>query len=282
MAYRSLDSSTSKLASNLDRPRDERARTKALAPGVAAALGVLIAGALLWMLSPDSGSRGETLARFVEWTPALARGFALNVLISLGAIAAGSALGLLIGALGLAPSSWPGRLARLWVQAFRNAPWLVLVYFTTYVFPFEFSVFGTTWPFPDWMKVTLALALPASANIAEVFRGAVASIPTTQWEAAGSLAFSRAQILLHIVLPQCVRRMLPPWMNVYAIITMGTALSSLVGLHDLIDTAQIASSTVARSSFTVLTYLATLVIFFAYCYPISLLTRWLERRFVNA
>ncbi|MFT4068104.1 amino acid ABC transporter permease [Paraburkholderia sp.] len=276
MAYRSLDSA----ASNLARLRDEGTRAKVLTPGVAAAFGVLIAGALLWVFSPDSGSRGETLARFVEWTPALAHGFALNVLISLGAIATGSVLGLLIGALGLAPS-WPGRLARIWVQAFRNAPWLVLVYFTTYVFPFEFSVFGTTLPFPDWLKVTLALALPASANIAEVFRGAVASIPTTQWEAAGSLAFSHAQILLHIVLPQCVRRMLPPWMNVYAIITMGTALSSLVGVHDLIDTAQIASSTVARSSFTVLTYLATLVIFFAYCYPISLFTRWLERRFVN-
>ena len=64
----------------------------------------------------------------------------------------------------------------------------------------------------------------------------------------------------------------------YAIITMGTALSSLLGIHDLIDTAQIASSTVARSSFTVLTYVATLVVFFAYCYPVSRFTRWLERR----
>jgi polar amino acid transport system permease protein len=255
-------------------------RAKGLTPGLAAALGMLTAGALLWVFAPDSGSRGETLARFVEWAPALAHGFALNVLVSIGAIAIGTVLGLLIGALAVAPSV-PGRVAKLWVQAFRNAPWLVLVYFTTYVFPFEFTVFGTTFPFPDWLKVTLALALPASANIAEVFRGAIASIPTTQWEAAGSLAFSRAQILLHIVLPQCVRRMLPPWMNVYAIITMGTALSSLVGVHDLIDTAQIASSTVARSSFTVLTYLATLVIFFGYCYPIALFTRWLERRFVN-
>jgi polar amino acid transport system permease protein len=247
---------------------------------VAAAIGVLVGGALLWAFAPDSGSRGETLARFVEWAPALAHGFALNVLISIGAIAIGSIVGLAIGALGLA-ASLPGRIARLWVQAFRNAPWLVLVYFTTYVFPFEFTVFGKTLPFPDWLKVTLALALPASANIAEVFRGAVASIPTTQWEAAGSLAFSRAQILWHIVLPQCLRRMLPPWMNVYAIITMGTALSSLVGIHDLLDTAQVASSTVARSSFTVLTYLATLVIFFAYCYPISLLTRRLEKRLGN-
>ncbi|TFE37653.1 amino acid ABC transporter permease [Paraburkholderia dipogonis] len=261
--------------------REDAARgnslTRGLTSGAAAALGVLIVGALLWAAAPESGSRSETIARFVEWTPALAHGFALNVLISLGAVAIGSIIGLLIGALALS-HSFVGRAARLWVQAFRNAPWLVLIYFTTYVFPFEFTVLGTTLPFPDWLKVTLALALPASANIAEVFRGAVASIPTTQWEAARSLAFSRTQILLHIVLPQCVRRMLPPWMNVYAIITMGTALSSLVGIHDLIDTAQIASSTVARSSFTVLTYVATLVIFFGYCYPISQITRWLEKR----
>ncbi|ABE37002.1 amino ABC transporter, permease, 3-TM region, His/Glu/Gln/Arg/opine family domain protein [Paraburkholderia xenovorans LB400] len=265
-------------ASGRDSGSRRTTRMQGLASGTATVLGVLIVGALLWAIAPDSGSRGETLARFVEWTPALAHGFALNVLISLGAIAIGSVIGLAVGALALS-HSFVGRVARLWVQAFRNAPWLVLIYFTTYVFPFEFTVFGATLPFPDWLKVTLGLALPASANIAEVFRGAVASIPTTQWEAASSLAFSHTQILWHVVLPQCVRRMLPPWMNVYAIITMGTALSSLVGIHDLIDTAQIASSTVARSSFTVLTYVATLVIFFAYCYPISQFTRWLERRF---
>ena len=281
MAFRPLSSAPSDPDARYLQGSPSALRARGLTPGVAAALGVFAIGALLWIIAPASGSRGETLVRFVEWAPALAHGFALNVLVSIGAIGIGSILGLAIGALGLG-HSWLGRFARLWVQAFRNAPWLVLVYFTTYVFPFEFNVFGTTLPFPDWLKVTLALALPASANIAEVFRGAVASIPTTQWDAAGSLAFSRAQILLHIVLPQCIRRMLPPWMNVYAIITMGTALSSLVGVHDLIDTAQIASSTVARSSFTVLTYLATLAIFFAYCYPISLFTRWLERRYVHA
>jgi polar amino acid transport system permease protein len=247
------------------------------ASGPAAILGVLVFGGLLWAVAPESGSRIDTLRRLIEWAPALARGFALNVLISLGAVAIGTAIGVIVGALALSHSI-AGRLARGLIQVFRNAPWLVLIYFTTYVFPFEFNLFGKILPFPDWLKVTLALALPASANIAEIFRGAIASTPSTQWDAARSLAFSRRQVLVLIVLPQCVRRMLPPWTNAYAIITMGTALSSLVGIHDLIDTAQIASSTVARSSFTVLTYVATLVIFFAYCYPVSRLTRWLERR----
>ena len=53
-----------------------------LPPGVYGVLGVLVTGALLWSLAPEAGSRGETLARFVEWSPALAHGFAMNVLIS--------------------------------------------------------------------------------------------------------------------------------------------------------------------------------------------------------
>ena len=97
---------------------------------------------------------------------------------------------------------------------------LVLIYFTTYVFPFELHIVSWTFPFPDWVKVVLGLALPTSANVAEIFRGAIQSIPSAQWEAAQSLAFRRSQIFRLVVLPQCVRRMLPPWMNLYASITI--------------------------------------------------------------
>ena len=64
------------------------------------------------------------------------------------------------------------------VQFFRNAPWLVLLFFVMYLLPFEFHVGGVTIPFPDWIKATLGLALPIMANMAEIVRGAVQSIPT--------------------------------------------------------------------------------------------------------
>ncbi|AMB84720.1 amino acid ABC transporter [Pseudomonas agarici] len=221
----------------------------------------------------------SVIESLLRWSPALAVGFGQNILISLLAIVIGSAVGLPIGALGLSSLRllrWP---ARLWVQLFRNAPWLVLIYFTTYVFPFEVHAGSHYLPFPDWLKVTIGLALPTSANVAEIFRGAISSTPATQWEAARSLALSRRQLFCSIILPQCFKRMLPPWMNLYAVITMGTALASLVGVHDLIDTAQIASNTVNRSGFTVLIYFSVLALFFAYCYPISRLTQRLERRY---
>lgn len=218
----------------------------------------------------------DVFGALVEWAPALLTGLGQNVLISLSAMALGSVAGLLIGALNFSPLR---PLARAWVQLFRNAPWLVLIYFTTYVFPFEVKLFGHYLSFPDWLKVTLGLALPASANVAEILRGAVGSIPATQWEAAHSLALTRAQVFTQVILPQCFKRMLPPWMNLYAIITMGTSLASLVGVHDVIDVAQIASNTVNRIPFTVLMYFSLLALFFAWCFPISRLTQRLERRY---
>lgn len=221
----------------------------------------------------------ENLATLWHWSPTLGAGLLQNIQISVGAIGLGTLLGLLVGTLLLSPLAPLRVVARLWVQVFRNAPWLVLIYFTSYVFPFDVQVAGTWVAFPGWLKVTVGLALPASANVAEIFRGAVASIPGTQWEAARSLAFSRGQIFRSIILPQCLRRMLPPWMNLYAVVTMGTALASLVGVHDLIDSAQVAANTVNRSGFTVLVYFSVLALFFAYCYPIARLTQRLERRY---
>lgn len=241
----------------------------------------LIAGlALLALLTlwSATGTTPVAVALLWKWLPSLLRGLWVNIEISVLAVALGTVVGLVIGALLLSPSAIVRRLARLYVQAFRNAPVLVLIYFTTYVFPFEVHIVQWSFPFPDWVKVVLGLALPTSANVAEIFRGAIQSIPSAQWEAAQSLAFKRSEIFRLIVLPQCLRRMLPPWMNLYASITMSTSLASLVGVHDVVDMAQIASNTVVRTDFTILVYFTLLALFFAYCYPIARATRALERR----
>ncbi|MFM0736274.1 amino acid ABC transporter permease [Paraburkholderia xenovorans] len=244
---------------------------------VAAVIGVAVALALVaWLVQ---GSRNPTLSALVTWTPALVKSLWVNIEISLLAIALGTLAGLVLGPLLLSPLWIVRALTRSYVQVFRNAPLLVLIYFSTYVFPFEIAFGQHIVPFPDWFKVTLGLALPASANFAELFRGAIQSIPHAQWDAARSLAFSRTQVFRWIILPQCVKRMLPPWMNLYASITMATALASLVGVHDLLDTAQVASNTVARADFTVVVYFAVLALFFAYCYPIARFTRLLEKRY---
>ncbi|WP_434109550.1 amino acid ABC transporter permease [Paraburkholderia caffeinilytica] len=246
------------------------------------ALASVIAVAALLALAEHEIAHGPSypaLAALVTWAPALGKSLWVNVEISLLAIALGTLAGLVLGPLLLSPIRGVRLIVRGYVQVFRNAPLLVLIYFSTYVFPFEIALGHHVVPFPDWFKVTLGLALPASANFAEIFRGAIQSIPHAQWDAARSLAFSRTQVFRWIILPQCVKRMLPPWMNLYASITMATALASLVGVHDLLDTAQVASNTVARADFTVVVYFTVLGLFFAYCYPIARFTRLLEKRY---
>ncbi len=266
------------MASDLTSPRPPQAlRWPALlsSPWL---LGLLVAAGLLAVWWRAEGGFPVALAHLWQWSPALVRGMWTNVYISMLAMAIGTLAGLVVGALALSQWAVLRGATRWYVQAFRNAPILVLIYFTTYVFPFELQLLHWRLPFPDWIKVVLGLALPTSAVVAEIFRGAIQSIPSAQWEAAQSLAFKRTQIFRWIILPQCLRRMLPPWMNLYASITMSTSLASLVGVHDIVDTAQIASNTVARTDFTILVYFTLLALFFAYCYPIARYTRRLEKR----
>jgi polar amino acid transport system permease protein len=201
--------------------------------------------ALVWSLAD------LTLGReLLEWVPYLASGFGMNILIALCAMALGTLVGVLFGILELVPYRLLRYPVVAYVQIFRNAPHLVLIFATTYIFPFEIVVFGNYLPFPDWVKAVIGLAIPASAYVAEITRGAILSIPTTQWEAAKGLGLSRNQALRWIILPQCLRRSLPPWMNVAASITMGTALASLVGVHELLHAATDASTAVRRLDFT--------------------------------
>jgi polar amino acid transport system permease protein len=235
-----------------------------------AALAVAV---VVWVLADLSLFR-----ELVEWLPYLGSGFLMNVLISLLAMTGGTLVGVILGILELTPLKlvrWP---VVAYVQVFRNAPNLVLIFATTYIFPFEIVLFGHYLPFPDWLKAVIGLAISASAYVAEITRGAILSIQTTQWEAAKGLGFSKFQALRFVILPQCARRALPPWMNLFASITMATALASLVGVHELLHAATDASTAVRRLDFTVLAYVVVMAAFFALCYPIANLTRRLEHR----
>jgi polar amino acid transport system permease protein len=221
-----------------------------------------------------------TLGReLLDWVPYLASGFMMNIVIALLAMTLGTLVGVIFGILELAPYRLVRYPVVAYVQVFRNAPHLVLIFATTYIFPFEIVVAGHYLPFPDWVKAVIGLGIPASAYVAEITRGAIQSIPTTQGEAAKGLGFSQGQALRWIILPQCLRRSLPPWMNLFASITMGTALASLVGVHELLHAATDASTAVRRLDFTIVAYLVVMAAFFTLCYPISRLTRRLEGRF---
>ena len=143
----------------------------------------------------------------------------------------------------------------------------------------EGSIGGTVNPLPGWLKSTIGLSLPVMANVAELVRGAVRSIPYGQWEAAEAMAFDRTQTLRLIILPQCIKRMTPPWMNLYAILTVATPLASVVGVSEAMTLTGDILASEGRTELLVPLYLYLLLWFFLYCYPIARATLALERRF---
>ena len=226
-------------------------------------------------------SADRIAAIMAKWLPLLVtKGFLLNVVISFFTMFFGTIAGLFLG-LGrvsniklIRGASW------LIVQLFRNSPWLVLLFIVMLTLPFEIRIGDTFIPVPDWMKAVFGLSLPIMANLAEIVRGAIQSVPSAQWEAAESLAFTRRQILWQIILPQCFKRMIPPWMNWYAIMTMATPLVSLLGVAELVTLSRQAMEAEGNNpSLLVPFYGFALIIFFAYCYPIARLTMRLEKKF---
>jgi polar amino acid transport system permease protein len=265
-------------------PVAQRGRAATAAPRLRARHGLWLAA--LCLLSAgfaeaqaNGALRESALTALLKWTPVLLEGFVFNIAISFLAMAVGTLVGATLGLMQV--SLLPPVRAGSWAvtQFFRNAPWLVLLFFCMFLLPFEFRLGPVTIPFPDWLKATLGLSLPVMANVSEIVRGAVVSLPSGQWEAAESLAFSRRQTLWEIILPQCVKRMLPPWMNLYAILTMATVLASIVGVSEMMTQAGRALAAENRPELLIPFYSFVLVCFFAYCYPIAVLTRRLERRY---
>jgi polar amino acid transport system permease protein len=249
------------------------------------ALGVVLAALGISILAgnahaaPSLGGSPGVLAILLKWAPLVFQGFLFNLLVSVLSMLAGTGLGLWLGLGRVSQLRVLRRVSGAVIQFFRNAPWLVLLFYCMFLLPFSVSLpFGTV-PLPDAAKAVIGLSLPVMANVAEIVRGGVQSIPLEQWESGEALAFSRRQILWMVILPQCLRRMIPPWMNLYAILTMSTTLISVVGIQDSMTLARAALVAEGRTELFIPMYLMLLSWFFLYCYPIARGTAALERRF---
>jgi polar amino acid transport system permease protein len=244
---------------------------------------VILALMLLWPLVAQARTYSyfDAFEALWRWLPFLTvSGFLFNVLISFFAMAIGTMLGAVLGLAQISPIRPVRGSAWFITQLFRNSPWLVLLFIVLLALPFEIEVFGVIIPIPGWIKAVFGLSLPVMANISEVVRGAVNSIPTAQWEASESLAFTRQQTLWQIILPQCFKRMIPPWMNWYAILTMATPLCSLLGVEEIITLSRQAMESEDNHPELLVPFFGyALMIFFAYCYPIARITIALERKY---
>lgn len=246
--------------------------------GVLAAIAILFAASLAFAQTAVP-TMHDRVAVLLRWAPLVFQGFLFNILISFLSMALGTVIGAFAGIAQVSLLA-PVRAAS-WglTQFFRNAPWLVLLFYAMFLLPFELRMLDLTIAVPAWVKAVIGLSLPVAANVSEIVRGGIRSIPSGQWESAESLAFTRRQTMWMIILPQAYKRMIPPWMNLYAILTMATTLISVVGIQDGLTVTRAALVAEGRPELLMPMYLLLLLMFFAYCYPIARATQRLERIF---
>ncbi|WP_235558186.1 amino acid ABC transporter permease [Sphaerimonospora mesophila] len=213
-------------------------------------------------------------AAFVEAFPDVLRGFGLNIKIFLIAEVFVLVLGLTVALVrGLrSPVFFPLRaLAVLYTDIFRGIPTILLVYLVGFGVP-ALQLQGA----PD-DPVTLgiiALVLSYGAYVAEVFRSGIDSIHPSQRAAARSLALTHGQTMRHVVLPQAVRRVVPPLLNDFASLQKDSALVAVLGPLEALRQAQIH----AAWSFNYTPYLAAALLFIALTVPMARFTDHLAAR----
>jgi len=192
-----------------------------------------------------------------------------TVALSLIAFVGGGVVGAALLLLRLRAGTLLSRLIAGYVQLFQGTPLLMqlfLAYFGIALLGVEVSA---------WTAAALALTLYTSAFLTEIWRGCVAAVPKGQWEAGASLALNFGELLRHVILPQATRLAIPPTVGFLVQVVKGTALASVIGFIELTKAGSMISNATFRP-FVVFGCVA--LMYFALCFPVSLLARHLEGR----
>lgn len=165
---------------------------------------------------------------------------------------------------------WVRLPIRVYSDILRGTPLLVLIFLIIYGLPIVGIDFG------NYGSAVIALAAFKTAHVAEIARGAIQSIHYGQTDAGKAIGLTFPQRLRYVILPQAVRRFLPPWINAVADAVKGSALVSLAGIVDLTLAVQ---QVIGRTYDPLPMYLLGAFMYFAINYSLSLTSRRLEARF---
>jgi polar amino acid transport system permease protein len=203
--------------------------------------------------------------------PYLLNGVPVTLQIAGTASVLGLIVGLIVG-LGRISKSTPLRIALIgYIELFRNTPVLVQIIWFFYALP---VIAGIT--LSAYMAGVIALGLNASAYLAEVFRAGIQGLPAGQAEAARSLGMTHFQTLRRIVLPQAIRKMIPPFVNTFVVLIKGTSLVAFIGVLEVLQRGNLS---VVVTNRPVEIYTTVAAIYLVVIFAGSAAANYVERRF---
>ena len=191
-----------------------------------------------------------------------------TILLTLLALAGGGAIGLVVAACGASSARFPRLLARGYVGLVQGIPLLAWLF----IFYFGLSILG--YSLPAIVAATLGVSVYAGAFLGEIWRGALMSIPRTQWEAGRSIGLTFIEQLRHVIIPQAIRVATPPTVGFTVQLIKNTSLAAVIGFVELTREGQL---TTAATFQPFIVYLIVAALYFSLCYPLTVYSKALER-----
>ncbi|MDR2405739.1 MAG: amino acid ABC transporter permease [Deltaproteobacteria bacterium] len=218
--------------------------------------------------------------QFLESSLYIIRGTGWTVGLILGAMSLGLLIGLPLASLQLYGPKPLRKLLGVYVWFFRGVPILVLlflIYFGVYhiLEVFLMEHFQLSHSFSPFSASLLALGLTSGAYQSQIFRGAIISLPASQFKAALALGFSRFGAVYHIILPQALRHSIPAWSNEYSILLKDSAIAYTLGTIEIMArTRFMAAQTYRHIPF----YLLAGILYFILTYLGVSLLKYLQKK----
>lgn len=202
-------------------------------------------------------------------------GLGVSLEISLISVAISIPLGIVLGILMTWKNPISRAITRCYLEFVRIMPQMVLLFIV---------YFGTTrafgWNLSGELSSVIVFSVWGTAEMGDLVRGAVISIPAHQYESAEALGLTKAQTYRYIVLPQTVRRLIPLSINLITRMIKTTSLILMIGVVEVMKVAQqiIEANRMSSPNAAFGVYLTVFVLYFVACWPISLLAKYLEKR----
>lgn len=200
----------------------------------------------------------------------LISGWLVTLMISVVSLALSVFVGALLTAGQMSGHGFPAFLCRVYVEVIRGTPLLTQILIGYYLIA---NAIG--WHSSLGVGIVV-LSCFSGAYLSEIFRGGIESIPRSQWLSARAIGFTEAQTYRFVVVPQAVRRVLPASAGQFANLVKDSSLLFVISVHEFTMQAREANS---NSYATFEAYLPLIFGYFLLTFPISLLSRHLERRF---
>ena len=189
----------------------------------------------------------NTLQRILSWIPKLLSGSRITIGLTILSVSAGLVISLFLALGKMSKFKILNRFCSAYIFFFRGTPLLMQLYFIYYALPMVSPVFiirtGDQF-FDRFIPAFIAFGLNSAAYCAEIIRAAIQSINKGQFEASRALGLSYAQTMRLVVIPQSIRRLIPPVGNEFIMVLKDVSLVSMIALADITkETRNIESST---------------------------------------